>query len=99
MTLDDGARVGRGEDDAGRFDRDVGPGTDRDADVGARERRGVVHPVADHRDPEPAALELDDGVLLVLGEDLGEHLVDAELGRNWSATCSGVAGDHDDAHA
>ena len=49
-------RVRAGEDDAGGFDRDVGPRADRDADIGTRERRGVVHTVADHRDLQPAAL-------------------------------------------
>ena len=50
MTAGDPARVGGGQHHAGRLDRDVGAGADRDADVGAGERRRVVDPVADHRD-------------------------------------------------
>ena len=76
---DDAARVRRREHDTGRLDRDVGAGADRDPDVGARERRRVVHTVADHRHAQPARLELGDLAVLVLGEHLGEHLVDADV--------------------
>ena len=49
------ARVAGGEDDAGRFDGDIGARADGDADVGAGQRGGVVDAVADHRDREPRA--------------------------------------------
>ena len=51
MTREHAARVVGGQHDAGGLDRDVGAGADRDADVGAGQRRGVVDAVADHRDP------------------------------------------------
>ena len=78
---DDQPRVGAGEDEPGRLDGDVGAGADGDADVGAGEGGGVVDAVADHGDLEAAGLELGDLGGLVLGEDLGEHLVDAEVAR------------------
>ena len=79
LTTSRGSRAG--EDQPGRLDRDVGAGADGDADVGAGQRRGVVHAVADHGDLQAAGLELGDLVRLVLGQDLGEHLVDAEVAR------------------
>ena len=48
------------EHDVARFDRDVGAGADRDADVGRQQRGRVVHAVADHRHPLPLRLELLD---------------------------------------
>ena len=92
----DRAGVVPGEHDTRRLDRDVGSRADREADVGAGEGRGVVHAVADHRDREAAGLELGDLVLLVLGQHLGEHLVDAELGGDGVRDRAGVAGDHRD---
>ena len=44
-------RVGAHQHDVGCFDGDVGAGADRDPEVCLGQRRGVVHPVADHRDP------------------------------------------------
>ena len=46
---------------------------------------------------EPASLELGDLGVLVLGQDLGEHLVDAEVGPDRIGDLAGVAGDHHDA--
>ena len=80
MTDEHAARVVGGEDDPGRLDGDVGAGADGDADVGAGQRGRVVDAVADHRHLEPAGLELGDLGVLVLGQHLGEHLVDAEVG-------------------
>ena len=55
MTDSTRARVVGGEHDAGGLDGHVGAGADRDADVGLRERRGVVDAVADHRHPAARA--------------------------------------------
>ncbi len=94
MTRGDAARVARGEHDAGRFDGDVGAGADGQADVGAGEGGGVVDAVADHGDALAALLQVGDGLVLVLGEDLGEDLVDAEVAADGVGDLPGVAGDH-----
>ena len=61
--------------DPGRFDRDIRAGPDGDADVGPRQRRSIVDPVAHHRDRPTAALEtLDDG-RLVLGPGVPDDAV------------------------
>ena len=67
--------------DVGGFERGVAAGrAHRDADVGRRERRRVVHAVAHHRHrSEPPAQLLDRGHL-VFRQQLGAELVDAELG-------------------
>ena len=41
-------------------------------------------------------LEVGDRAVLVFGEDLGEHLVDAELAADGVGDLAGVAGDHHD---
>ena len=73
------AQVALHERDAGRFDRDVGARAHRDADLGQRQRRRVVHAVARHRDAAPRLREPAHGVRLLLGQRLGHHLVDPEL--------------------
>ena len=78
----------------GRLDRHVGARPDGDADIGACQGRGVVHAVADHGDLQTAGLQLGDLVRLVLGQDLREHLVDAEVTADRFADLAGVAGDH-----
>ena len=49
----DSAQVALHQRDARALHRDVGAGAHRDADVGLRERRRVVDPVARHRDDAP----------------------------------------------
>ena len=58
--VDDAAEVPGDERHVGGLDRDVGAGADRDADVGLRERRGVVDPVADHRHQPSLLLQAPD---------------------------------------
>ena len=62
-------------------DRDVGAGAHGDADVGFGQRRRVVHAVARHGDDAALGPELPDDAVLVLGQDIGLDLVDAELAR------------------
>ena len=62
------------------LDGDVGAGAHGEAEVGLGERGGVVDPVADHgHDPTLVLQAADDGDL-VLGQHLGDHVVDADLG-------------------
>ena len=96
MVPTHGPRVRGGEDEPGGLDRDIGAGADRDAHIGAGERGGVVDAVADHGDGEAAAVQLVDLGGLVLGEDLGEHFVDTEVGADRFGDLGGVTGDHDD---
>src|SRR3546814_16267275 len=61
---------------------DIGSRAHRDADVGGGERGSVVDPVACHGDdPALLAQPLDDRALLV-GEDIGFDVVDAEAPRD-----------------
>ena len=63
----------------------------------ARARAGrVVDAVADHGDLQATGLQLGDLGRLVLGEHLGEHLVDAEVAADGLGDLAGVAGDHHD---
>jgi hypothetical protein len=85
------------QDDVGRLGRGRRPsGAHRDADVGRRERRGVVHAVADHH--RHAALALgDDGVDLVDRIALGQDPVDADRDADRFGDVGVIAGDHHDA--
>src|SRR5690606_40232697 len=69
-------------------------GADGDADVGLGQCRCVVDAVTDHGHDPALALELGDLLTLVLGPDLGEDLVDAELAGHGAGDRFGVAGDH-----
>ena len=81
MTPMTDTRVAGGEHHPGGFDRDVGSGTDGDTDIGPGEGGRVVDAVADHRHGLATTLEFGDLGVLVLGEHLGEDLVDAECRR------------------
>ena len=74
----DAAQVALHERDARALHRDVGAGAHRDPDVGLRQRRRVVDPVARHRDDAALGLEPLDDSRLLLGQHLGLDLVDAE---------------------
>ncbi len=61
---------------------DVGAGAHGEAEVGLGQRGGVVHAVADHGHDAALGLEAPDHPGLVRGQHLGDHLVDADLGRD-----------------
>ena len=83
------------EGEVGRRHRDVRAGAHRDAEIGGRERGGVVDAVADHADRPALALEPSDRVELVLRRDFGEDLRDADLGRDLVGDRCAVAGEQD----
>jgi hypothetical protein len=59
--------------------RGLGAGVHRDADVGLRERRGVVGAVAGHRHQASLRLLAANQVELALRRRLGEEVVDPRL--------------------
>ena len=68
------------EDDIRGLDGDVGAGADGDADIGLRQRGGVVYAVADEGDADTALLQRPDRVdLAVHGDPIG--LYDADRMR------------------
>jgi len=69
-------------------------GADRDADVGLRQRRRVIHTVADHRDPLALRLQRFDVTGLVGRKHLGKEPLDAERTGNGGSRARIVAGDH-----
>ena len=85
---DDAGEVALHERDAGAFHRDVGAGAHRDADVGPRQRRGVVDAVAGHRDAPALALERRDVRGLLLRQHAGMDVVDRP---SWRATAVAAA--------
>jgi hypothetical protein len=70
------------ERDRRALHRDVGADPHRDADLRLRERRRVVDPVARHRDEAALALEALHHVRLLVGEHLGDDVVEAEPARH-----------------
>ena len=85
------------ESDVCRFNRGVRP--DRahcDAVMRTRHCRCVVHSVPDHRDGRILRHQLFDGGDLILGQELGPHLVDTDFGSHCSCRGRVVAGEHHD---
>ena len=86
MARDDVERIALHQHDVRRLDRHVRARADRDADVGLRQRRRVVHAVADHRDPLAfAAGAAATYSALSCGQHLGEHALDASSRATASA--------------
>ena len=78
--------------------RDVGAARHRDADVGGRQRRGVVDVIADLRHDGARALELAHDAQLVLRQELGPG-PDAERAGDGLGRAGIIAGQHDGACA
>ena len=91
--VDCGTQVASHECEVAGFDRDVGAGSHRETEVGLGESGGVVDSVADHRDDSSFVLEASYDVDLLGGEDLGDDLVDADLGGDISGGAFVVAGE------
>jgi hypothetical protein len=94
------ARIGADQHDVGRLDRHVRARTHRDPHVGLGEGRRVVHAVAGHGHRKAARLDLPDFARLLVGQDLGEELIQGQLARYPASHRGGVAGEHHhpDAH-
>src|SRR5262249_39608018 len=78
-----------------RLDRNVGPGADREANVGLCERGRVVDAVTHHSDGLTFELKFLHLVRLVVGQHLGKYTFDADLARNGAPRALIVAGQHD----
>src|SRR5579875_1365719 len=78
----------------GAFDRDIGAGSHRDADIGQRQRRRVVDAVARHGDDMALPLQALDDLALLLGQQPGLERLDPELPRDGGGGGGAVAGQH-----
>ena len=82
---DDGGEVVVGDHHVGSFLRDFGAlDAHGDADVGFLQGRGVVHPIAGHRDHLSVQLQRLDDLQFVLRRDTGEH---GRVGNNRLPPC------------
>ena len=95
FVIEYGERVAPDQDDAGRFDGNVGAGPDGDAHVGLHQGRRVVDAVADHRHELTLPLHLAHLIDLLRRQDLGEDLLNAEVGRDAPRRRPVVASEHD----
>jgi len=68
-----------------------------EADVGSRQRRCVVDPVADHRHHSLAGLQRIDRCRFVRGQDAGLEIIDTGLLGNRRGGSRMVTGQHHDA--
>ena len=78
-----------------RFNGDVRSRADRDAHVSRNESWRVVHAVTNHRHALSATLQLFDLARLLLGEHLGEHGVNSELGGDGFSDRPSIPRHHD----
>ena len=85
-------QVARHQGQVGRFDRHVGAGADRQAEIGLSQGRRVVHAVPHHRDDPALLLQPLDHDGLVGRQHLGDHLVDPHLGGHGLGRSAVVAG-------
>jgi hypothetical protein len=69
-------QVAAGQRDPRALDGHIGSRPHRHADIGRRQRGGIVDPVAGHRHARAPALEFTDNPRLVLGPEFGMNLVD-----------------------
>ena len=89
------AQVAPDQGDVAGLDGHVGAGAHGQAQVGLGQRGGVVDTVADHGDDPALGLQPADDVELVLGQDLGDDLVDADLAGDRPGRGGVVAGQQD----
>jgi hypothetical protein len=74
----------------------VSSATHRDPDGRVGHRRRVVHAVADHGHPPVLPQQVLDGPDLVVGQEFGAHLVDAQLPADGVADAFVIPCQHDE---
>ena len=67
--------------------------TEGDADVRSGESERIVDAVTDHHDLAASLLLRSDDVEFLLGENLGDHIVEAQILRHAASDALAVAGD------
>ncbi len=83
----------------GALHRDFGPGSHGYANGGRGQGRRIVHAVARHRHDVPLFREFSDDAMLILRQNVGVDLRDAELAGHGFGCRAIVAGEHDDPNA
>ena len=99
MTRHNTAGIAGSEYHTGRFDGDVGTGTDGETDIGSRQGRRIVDTVTDHCHGQSSGLQLGNLCVFVFRQHFGHDLVDAELLSDRLRHLLSIAGDHDDTTA
>ena len=93
----DPVEVALDQGDAGALDGHVRARSHGDPHIGLGERGRVVDPVARHGDLSARGLKIPDDAGLVLGQQVGANIVDADAARHRSCGALVVARRHDDA--
>ena len=93
----DGAEVAAHEHDIRRFDGNIRPRPDREADIGGGERRRIVDAVANEGDFAVRGPQGLDRIRFAFRQDLRLDLVDAERAGDRLRRRLAVAGDHREA--
>ena len=87
-----GVEIAGDERQVARLDRHVGPGADREAEIGLRQRGRVVDAVADHRDDRSVLLQSRaTTAALSAGRTSAIDVVDADLARRRRAQTSSLS--------
>ena len=92
-------RIAAHQRDSGRVHRDISARRHRNPDIGRRQRGRVVDAVAHHCHRPPGRAQLAHRLGLAVGQDVGEHLRNAERSRHGLGRAFIVAGQHHRAHA
>ena len=77
------------------FNGNICASADGDTDIGSSEGRCVIDAVTDHGNGQAPSLKLGYFGILIFGEYLGKHLVDAKLCGYGVGDLLSIAGDHD----
>ena len=93
----DSGQIALDEGDTSALHGDIGARAHRDTDIGFGQRGGIVDPISGHCNDSTLAFKTpNDGVLLIR-QNAGFHLSDAELAGDGLSGYAIVAGQHQDA--
>ena len=95
---DDSGQVAARERYSRALDGHVGASTHREADIGGRQRRRIVDPIACHRHPSATCLQVCDDPRFVLRTQIGVHGINiTHSGRDRAGCRLIVTSQHNDA--